>query len=140
MFGLRGAYFYLVAIQVTFIKFLKKIYFSSGLYNKSLISIIPIRNSYQPSGQSVALQSMSMNVPVIITETIGFWDKDIFKNNENIFFIEKNDVKKWTDKVNQIIENDQLTNQVISNSKDLIGQNYNTKFFYDNLKEIVFKN
>lgn len=111
-----------------------------NIYNSSLLTIIPIKDSYQPSGQSVALQSMSMGVPVLITETIGFWDKDIFKNNENIFFIEKNDVKKWTDKVNQIIENDQLTNQVISNSKDLIGQNYNTKFFYDNLKEIVFKN
>ena len=27
---------------------------------------------------------MSMNVPVIITETVGFWDKEVFIDNENI--------------------------------------------------------
>ena len=56
-------------------------------YHEGLLSIIPIKNTYQPSGQSVALQSMSMKVPVIISDTIGFWDKEMFKNNENIFFM-----------------------------------------------------
>ena len=60
-----------------------------NIYNSSLLTIIPIKDSYQPSGQSVALQSMSMGVPVLITETIGFWDKDIFKNNENIFLLKR---------------------------------------------------
>ena len=41
MFGLKGAYYYLVAIQITFIKFCKKIYFSTNHYNKKLISKIP---------------------------------------------------------------------------------------------------
>ena len=38
MFGFKSAYFYLVAIQVTLIKFLKKLYFSSKHYNNSLKS------------------------------------------------------------------------------------------------------
>ena len=36
MFGLKGAYFYFIALQITFIKFIKKIYFSTDFYNKSL--------------------------------------------------------------------------------------------------------
>ena len=36
MFGIKSVYFYLIALQITFIKFLKKIYFSSEGYNKSL--------------------------------------------------------------------------------------------------------
>ena len=44
------------------------------IYDKSFISLIPLKDSLQPSGQSVALQSMSMMVPVIITKTVGFWD------------------------------------------------------------------
>ena len=57
------------------------------LYEKSYISIIPLVETLQPSGQSVALQSMSMGLPVLITKTEGFWDFDCFKNNENILFL-----------------------------------------------------
>ncbi len=49
MFGLKGAYFYLVAIQITFIKFFKKIYFSSSYYNKSLKSKIPMQVYFNPN-------------------------------------------------------------------------------------------
>ena len=45
---------------------------------------------------------MSMNVPVIITETIGFWDKDVFIDNVNIFFVSENKLDIWTKKVNQM--------------------------------------
>ncbi len=49
MFGLKGAYFYLIATQVTFIKFFKKIYFSSSYYNKSLKSKIPMQVYFNPN-------------------------------------------------------------------------------------------
>ncbi len=49
MFGLKGAYFYLVAIQVTLIKFFKKIYFSTKKYNNSLKSKIPSQVFYNPN-------------------------------------------------------------------------------------------
>ena len=49
MFGLKGAYFYLVAIQITFIKFFKKIYFLSNHYHKSLKSKIPTQVYFNPN-------------------------------------------------------------------------------------------
>ncbi len=49
MFGLKGAYFYLVAVQVSLIKFLKKIYFSTSHYNKSLKSKIPTQVNLNPN-------------------------------------------------------------------------------------------
>ena len=49
MFGLKGAYFYLIALQVTFIKFFKKIYFSSNRYNNSLKSKIPTQVFFNPN-------------------------------------------------------------------------------------------
>ena len=49
MFGLKGAYFYLVAIQITFTKFIKKIYFTSTRYNKSLKSKIPTQVYFNPN-------------------------------------------------------------------------------------------
>ena len=49
MFGIKSVYFYLIALQITFIKFLKKIYFSSNHYNKSLRSKIPQQATYNPN-------------------------------------------------------------------------------------------
>ena len=56
------------------------------IYAESFVSIIPLKDSIQPSGQSVALQSMSMNIPVIITKTKGFWEEEKFKDVK-IFFL-----------------------------------------------------
>ena len=49
MFGFKVAYFYLIALQVTFIKFFKKIYFSSKSYNNSLKSKIPTQVYFNPN-------------------------------------------------------------------------------------------
>ena len=49
MFGLKVAYFYLIALQVTFIKFFKKVYFSSNRYNNSIKSKIPTQVFFNPN-------------------------------------------------------------------------------------------
>ena len=49
MFGLKSVYFYLIACQITLIKFFKKIYFSSKNYNKSLESKTPQQVYYSPN-------------------------------------------------------------------------------------------
>ena len=50
-----------------------------------------MKESLQPSGQSVALQSIACGTPVLITKTGGFWDNKNFKDKDNIFFAMKND-------------------------------------------------
>ena len=49
MSGLKSVYFYLIACQITLIKFLKKIYFSSKNYNESLESRTPQQIYYNPN-------------------------------------------------------------------------------------------
>ena len=77
MFGIKSVYFYLIALQITFIKFLKRIYFSSSRYNKSLESKIPTQVYYNPNPFLLS----------IITE----YKKETFKISEvdpNLFWIE----------------------------------------------------
>ena len=49
MFGLKSVYFYLIACQITLIKFFKKIYFSSKNYNLSLETKTPQQVYYSPN-------------------------------------------------------------------------------------------
>jgi glycosyltransferase involved in cell wall biosynthesis len=107
-------------------------------YHQGLLSIIPIKNTYQPSGQSVALQSMSMKVPVLISDTIGFWDKEMFINNENIFFISDNNLDTWVDRIQKILSDTQLTNMVSLNGNKTAVENYDSEYFYNSLNKIIF--
>ena len=78
MFGLKSAYLYLVALQVTLIKFLKKIYFSTNRYNKSLESKTPSQVRFNPN-------------PFLLS-IISPYTKKSFKINEinlNDFWLEK---------------------------------------------------
>tara|TARA_B100000902_G_scaffold380332_1_gene415607 strand:+ start:1 stop:750 length:750 start_codon:yes stop_codon:yes gene_type:complete len=106
-------------------------------YQKADLSIIPIFNSLQPSGQSVALQSMSMGIPVLITKTEGFWEPELYKNNENIIFVEKNDINLWKENILSLLENSDLNVKVSKNGKDLVSKNNNLNIFNRKLKEII---
>ena len=82
MFGLKDAYFYLVAVQVTLIKFFKKIYFTTDHYNKSLKSKIP--------------SQVNLNPNAFLLSIISPYRKRSFKINEinsNEFWLE-NKIKK----------------------------------------------
>ena len=77
MFGLKVAYFYLVAIQITIIKFLKKLYFSSSHYNNSIKTKAPSQVYFNPN-------------PFLLS-IISPYKKKLFKINEinpNDFWLE----------------------------------------------------
>ena len=63
------------------------------LYNNSKVVVVPLKQTYQPSGQSAVLQAMACGKAVILTETFGTWDINFFKHNYNIIFIKPNDKK-----------------------------------------------
>ena len=107
------------------------------IYSDASLSIIPIRNSYQPSGQSVALQSMSMGVPVMITYTDGFWDKDIF-DKQNIIFVEKNILSIWKKEIDKIMKDDKRKKIIANNASKVVYSNYRSEIFYNKLKSILF--
>ena len=68
MFNIKSIYFYFLAIQITLIKFFKKIYFSTNYYNKSLLSRIPQQFYFHPN-------------PFLLS-TITNYKKHLFKVSE----------------------------------------------------------
>ena len=102
-------------------------------YLNSKMCIIPLVESSQPSGQSVALQSMSLGIPVMISRTSGFWDDNEFFQEKNIIFVEENTPENWVNKIELILNNDKLLNQISTNSRNLINEKYNLEIFYNNL-------
>lgn len=110
-----------------------------NIFEKSALTIVPLINTIQPSGQSVSLQSMSMNVPVIITKTDGFWDYDTFENKRNIIFAEKNDIKLWEKLIGDLFKNKSLYCDLITNAKKTMEDEYNQDKLFNEFLKIVLK-
>ena len=108
MFGLKSVFFYLIACQITFIKFFKKIYFSSKNYNKSLETEIPKQFYYNPNPFLLSIitsyNSQSFKINEIDPNILWLEDK---KNNtehlHNFFWLSLIDRKVDHSKLKKII-------------------------------------
>lgn len=107
------------------------------LYKSSKLTIIPLHYSTQPSGQSVTLQSMAVGTPVMITKTDGFWDINEFKDGEDIFFVQNNNISSWEDKIKNILSNKILMTNVSVNAKEKVVNNYNLDIFHKKLLQYI---
>ena len=108
MFGLKSVYFYLIACQIILIKFIKKIYFSSKNYNKSLESEIPKQVYYNPNPFLLSIITSYSGQPFKISEIDPnlFWLEDRKKDTKqmhNFFWLSLIDRKTDHTKLKKII-------------------------------------
>ena len=75
------------------------------LYHNADLVILPLKTSTQPSGQSVAIQSMSSGTPVLMTKTKGFWDIEKYIDSKNIFFVNTQSLEDWDISLKKISNN-----------------------------------
>jgi glycosyltransferase involved in cell wall biosynthesis len=108
------------------------------LYLDAKITIIPLKNSLQPSGQSVALQSLACGTPVLITKTDGFWDHSNFIDGRNIFFALENNIEHWVDKITEILNMEfKKINEVTQSGQKTINDHYDLNSFSKKIEKII---
>ena len=106
-------------------------------FSESKISIIPLKNSLQPSGQSVAFTVYGLQNTGYDIKNKGFWDDKLFKNNENIIFIKENSVVSWVEKINESLNNIEKLNEVSKNSYSTVSTKLTMENFVSRLWEII---
>ena len=109
-----------------------------NLYSSSYLTIIPLKESLQPSGQSVALQSMSCGTPVMITKTKGFWEIEKFEDRKNIFFVSKNEISIWESNIINFFQNYKNDKNLRKNIVQTIEENYSLEKFNSEIEKIIF--
>ena len=108
MFGLKSVYFYLIACQITLIKFFKKIYFSSKNYNKSLESKTPQQVYYNPNSflLSIITSYNTRSFKINDIDPNSFWLEDKKKDTKqmhNFLWLSLIDRKTDHTKIKKII-------------------------------------
>ncbi len=106
-------------------------------YRNSKLVIVPLKETFQPSGQSVSLQAMSMGVPVIITKTKGFWDSDLFEHEKNIYFVLDHSIESWVKELKKIYDDDNLLEKISTEAKITVNSELNLDSFNYKIEKLL---
>ena len=87
MFSFKGAYFYFLAVKILSIRFVKKIYFTTSFYNKSLKTKLPEQLYFYPNpfllSSFVNQKIFAFRLSKVNVDT--FWnDFETLKEEENL--------------------------------------------------------
>lgn len=63
------------------------------LYRKAACVVVPLTESPQPAGQSVAMQAALCGAPVVITRTSGWWGADVVRPGEDLLTVPEKDAE-----------------------------------------------
>lgn len=106
-----------------------------SLYHYADLVILPLKTSTQPSGQSVAIQSMSSGTPVMMTKTIGFWDSLHYIESKNILFVDSQNLIGWDIKLDQLSNNLDILTTISSEGRKLVEANHDLNNFIKMLSD-----
>lgn len=95
------------------------------LYRNSEFVILPLKETFQPSGQSTCLQAMACSKAVLISNIYGIWDKKLLKHKENIIFTKPGDVNDMRKSIDLLFRNLKLRRKIEKNSRKLIIDHFN---------------
>ena len=96
-------------------------------YHEAIATLIPLKNTLQPSGQSVFLQSLSSGTPVIISKFDGLFD-DKFKNLENCIIT---DNTNFNEVIKEYLSLDlSLLSTISFNGRKTLQENFNLDKVY----------
>ena len=76
------------------------------LYRNATCVVVPLKETLQPSGQSVTLQAMACGTPVILSKTGGLWSRDRLVDGENVKLVPPNDLECLTNSIEELWNNE----------------------------------
>jgi glycosyltransferase involved in cell wall biosynthesis len=106
-------------------------------YNSSKIILIPLKNVFQPSGQSVALQAMSCGKTVVISKTKGLFDKILLKDKFNIILIEPNSSQSLNKTIIYLLGNENYRKNIGKSARTTVIENFTIKHMSVSLKKVL---
>ena len=106
-------------------------------YRGAKVVMLPLRDTLQPSGQSVALQAMSCGVPVVLSKTRGLWDPAVMRDQQNCILMTVGAVKEATSLVKQLDDNVSALKEIGKSGRQTVVDNYSAGAFARKLAAVI---
>jgi len=95
------------------------------LYQGARFVVVPLRQTVQPSGQSVSLQAMACGRPVILSDIQGIWDRNLMRDGATVLLTPPGDVDTLANKVELLLSDRVLEDRLASLGRAMIEKNLN---------------
>lgn len=109
------------------------------LYRGAAAVVIPLIDSAQPSGQSVALQAMACGCPVVMSRTSGLWTGDDFIDGEHIRLVCFGSAAALGGAVQELLDRPDLAAAMGSNAASQVKLRGDVAGFAVRLKPVILK-
>lgn len=107
------------------------------LYRKAFCVIVPLKESFQPSGQSVTLQAMACEKPVILTRTSGLWDRTHLRHDDNIFLVEPGNIDQILSCLRKLENKTMQSNELGKHARKYVLEHGRIEFFAERLEKSI---
>ncbi len=107
------------------------------MYRKAFCIIVPLKESFQPSGQSVTLQAMACEKPVILTRTAGLWDHTHLRHDENILFSEPGNFDQILGHLRELESSTSKREELGKNAREYVLKHARIDFFAERLEQSI---
>ncbi len=111
----------------------------AGDWNSSLLSdqeirsliqgarfvVLPLRQTIQPSGQSVCLQAMACGKAVILSDIDGLWDRDVMKDGATCLLVPPGSIEGLQTAVRSLIDNPGQARDIGARARTAVENNLN---------------
>jgi glycosyltransferase involved in cell wall biosynthesis len=106
-----------------------------GYYRKAAAVVLPIKETWQPSGQSVALQAMACGRPVVISEFSGFWDPGAFRDGVEMLIASPNSAEAFVSALSRLRTQPDLAAEIGALARRCVLERYSLTLFASRLAE-----
>jgi len=106
------------------------------LYRGASCVVVPLKPTFQPSGQSVTLQAMACGRPVVLTETKGIWSRETVRDRETLLLTPPGDTGQLAQAIRCVMENKEFARNLGIASRDAVLRSATIQTFADRLLNI----
>jgi glycosyltransferase involved in cell wall biosynthesis len=103
------------------------------LYRAATCLVTPIKETFQPSGQSSTLQAMACGVPTVIADFKGIWSYSQMQDDKTTLFYKPGNITNCYDAIHTLLSNKTLRENIARNARQMVEYQANSMFFAQNL-------
>ncbi len=97
------------------------------LYQNSQFVVTPLKNVFQPSGQSATFQAMACSKPVILSKTFGLWDPDQMLHMHNCCLVNPGDKLDLSQNISMLENCQTELNRIGKNGNSTVLTHYTSQ-------------
>jgi len=107
------------------------------LYRTAQIIAVPLKDVWQPTGQSVTMQAMACGRPVVLTRGRGLWDPELLVDGENCLLVPPGDAAAWKTAFERLSGDPELRARISAASRKTAVESFSLQHMNDSAEALV---